>query len=82
MAAGNDILVHRSGGPWIDVADEGEHGEGWTDTDELSEKIHEFIESGKASTEENIERAKNFSEEKFNQEVEKLLNQIEEKQDG
>jgi glycosyltransferase involved in cell wall biosynthesis len=79
MAAGNSILVHESGGPWIDVADEGEHGVGWTDIEELSEKLEEFMDSGETSPEKNIERAKNFSEEKFNQEVEKLLKQIEEK---
>jgi glycosyltransferase involved in cell wall biosynthesis len=77
MAAGNSILVHRSGGPWIDVAEEGEHGEGWTDIEELTEKILDFIESDEVSTEENIERAKNFSEDKFNREVEELLREVE-----
>jgi glycosyltransferase involved in cell wall biosynthesis len=79
MAAGNSILVHRSGGPWIDVAEEGKHGEGWTDTEELAGKLENFIESGEVSTDQNIERAKNFSEDKFNQEVEKLLEMIEER---
>jgi glycosyltransferase involved in cell wall biosynthesis len=82
MAAGNSILVHRSGGPWIDVAEEGEHGEGWSETGELAEKLQEFVQSGDLKPEKNIERAKNFSEEKFNQEVEELLDKVEEKENG
>jgi glycosyltransferase involved in cell wall biosynthesis len=77
MAAGNSILVHRSGGPWIDVAEEGEHGEGWSETGELAEKLQEFVQSGDLKPEKNIERAKNFSEDKFNREVEELLTEVE-----
>ncbi len=82
MAAGNSILVHRSGGPWIDVAEEGEHGEGWSETRELAGKLQEFVQSGDLKPEKNIERAKNFSEDKFNREVEELLDKVEEKENG
>lgn len=77
MAAGNSILVHRSGGPWIDVAEEGKYGQGWSETGEIAEKLQYLIESDDVSTEQNIERAKKFSQDKFNRKVEELLTEVE-----
>jgi glycosyltransferase involved in cell wall biosynthesis len=78
LAAGNDILVHKTGGPWIDITEEGKYGEGWENLRELSKKIRAYIQQGENRSQRNIERAKNFSEEKFNEEVDGLLEELEE----
>lgn len=75
MAAGNSIIVHRSGGPWTDVAEEGRYGEGWSDMDELEQKVRKVAEEDQ-ETERNVERAQDFSEERFKSDISERLDRI------
>ena len=71
LAAGNNLVVHRSGAPWKDIVKEGKYGEGWEDKEELVQKTLELAD--KESSQQNVERANDFSEEKFKSEIESLF---------
>jgi glycosyltransferase involved in cell wall biosynthesis len=68
MASGLVPVVHKSGGPWLDILSQGKYGLGYENVEEAAEKIRWLI-----SDESNYhklsslatQRAKNFSREKF-----------------
>ncbi len=78
MASGCPAIVHRSGGPWEDIANYGEFAEGFDSIEELASKIDKFVSDEKLWTiyhEKSISRSLEFSEERFSK---KLLEYVEE----
>jgi len=43
MASGCPAIVHRSGGQWTDVVDQGRYGLGWSSTEELKSKVLKLV---------------------------------------
>jgi alpha-1,2-mannosyltransferase len=77
LAAGNDILVHKSGGPWVDIADQGEYGEGWSDEEELEKKMKDFMKNGEPEVERNVKRARKFDRDRFRESFSELISEVE-----
>ena len=77
LAAGNDILVHKSGGPWVDIADQGEYGEGWSDEEELVKKMKDFMKNGEPEVERNVKRARKFDRDRFRESFSELISEVE-----
>jgi len=65
MAAGLVPVVHKSGGPWLDIVKQGEYGLGFGSVDEAVESINIAIKNYPSLKIKAIERAKTFSKQKF-----------------
>jgi alpha-1,2-mannosyltransferase len=79
MAAGCIPLVHRSGGPYIDIIDYDKYGFSFNDVPELSDKINVLLEND-ALRKEHVEklrvRAKMFSKDVFKKNVTKIIDNL------
>lgn len=76
MARGLPVVLHKSGGAWSDLAEEGAYALGYTNSEEAVEAIAELLTDGnkwKTLSTKSVEKAKNLTLEKF---VEKLSNML------
>jgi len=74
MAAGLLPIVHKSGGPWIDIVERGKYGRGFNSLDELIYHINATIDSQyEFMARLVIERARSFSFYAFKTRVNKIL---------
>ncbi len=65
MAAGLIPVVPKHGGPWTDIIEEGKYGFGYSSIDEAVQAIREALEASNSLRRTIIERASQFSLEKF-----------------
>lgn len=68
MAAGCPVIVHKSGGPYEDILDNGNYGLYYESIEDLAEKMDRLISDRRAWNyyhDMSIKRAQSFSEEKF-----------------
>ncbi len=72
MAAGCVPIVHKSGGPWIDVVERGKYGFGWEKVDDIANIIRK-MENIRKIRKKVIERSKVFSQENFLKNVKEVL---------
>jgi glycosyltransferase involved in cell wall biosynthesis len=74
MAAGLLPIVHKSGGPWIDIVEGGKYGRGYSRVDELIYHINTAIDSQYEFTARLVtERTRSFSFNAFKTRVNKIL---------
>jgi glycosyltransferase involved in cell wall biosynthesis len=74
MAAGLLPIVHKSGGPWIDIVEGGKYGRGFSRVDELIYHINTAIDSQYEFTARLVtERTRSFSFNAFKTRVNKIL---------
>jgi glycosyltransferase involved in cell wall biosynthesis len=74
MAAGLIPIVHKSGGPWIDIVERGKYGRGFNSVDELIYHINTAIDSRYEFMARLVtERARFFSFHAFKTRVNKIL---------
>lgn len=72
LAAGNELVVHKSGAPWHDIVKKGKYGKGWENKQELVQKVKQTVLEER-KTEKNIKRAQDFSESKFKGKIKGLF---------
>lgn len=76
MSTGLPVIVHKSGGPWIDIVEEGRYGLGYTTPEELADAIDNIISDpglwGRLR-EASLERYKAFTPPAFTRSLEELL---------
>ncbi len=68
MAAGTPVVVHKSGGAWTDLAEEGRRGLGYTNAEEAAEAILELLtrrDLNERLAEAGVEKAKSLTLEAF-----------------
>ncbi|HID72787.1 TPA: glycosyltransferase [Candidatus Micrarchaeota archaeon] len=65
MAAGLVPVVHKSGGPWLDVLDRGRYGFGYSSLDEAVEAVERALKSYNYHATKAVERAKVYSKDRF-----------------
>nr|MDO8044130.1 glycosyltransferase [Candidatus Baldrarchaeota archaeon] len=74
MSAGCVPLVHRSGGPWLDIVDQGKYGFAYGNVKECCKKINELTKMDLSSMRKKIQkRSQDFSEEKFQEKIIKII---------
>ena len=76
LAAGVIVLVHKNGGTYIEVLENGKYGFGFETIEEGAEKLKKIIktlENKKLNQEKLVHRAEFFSEEKFKERLKKIL---------
>jgi glycosyltransferase involved in cell wall biosynthesis len=80
MAAGLIPIVHKSGGPWIDIVDRGKYGMGFRTIEELAEAIGYIINADRTELSELREKAykgsQRFSFDKFERNITRLLESL------
>ena len=79
MAAGAVPIVHKSGGPWLDIISMGKYGYGYSNKEEAVEALCKVLTSNKEFTKmSNLvrERAKEFSYERFRDKISNIINTI------
>ncbi|MFP3200501.1 MAG: glycosyltransferase, partial [Thermoproteus sp.] len=73
MAAGAVPIVHRSGGPWIDIVRMGRYGVGFVDEEEAALGICRSVELARELGGRVVERAREFSYEVFRERVRNIV---------
>jgi glycosyltransferase involved in cell wall biosynthesis len=76
MAAGCIVLAHKNGGTYMEVLKNGKYGYGFTSIKEGAEKLSEIIgglEAGKIKNKSSIKRSLDFSLERFEEKVKKMI---------
>jgi glycosyltransferase involved in cell wall biosynthesis len=73
MAAGAVPIVHRSGGPWIDIVQMGRYGLGFVDEEEAALGICRSVELARELGGRVVERAREFSYEVFRERVRNIV---------
>lgn len=76
MAAGLVPVVHRSGGPWLDIIKQGEYGLGFRDVNEAIEFTYNAIKNYSSLKHKVIERAKAYSKQNFIKNFKSLVQMI------
>lgn len=79
MAAGLPVIVHKSGGPWIDIVEEGRYGLGFETAEDLAEQIDKLITDEKEwrrYSELSTRRCKVFSYDKFRDRLAEILKKL------
>jgi len=79
MARGLPVVVHRSGGAWSDLAENGKRGIGYEDEEEAAEAIAELMSRGdlwKKYSQLSLERAKELRYEKFKERLGSLIRKL------
>ncbi|MFN3805205.1 MAG: glycosyltransferase family 4 protein, partial [Pyrobaculum sp.] len=77
MARGLPIVIHKSGGVWTDVAEQGERGLGYTTAEEAVEQIAKLMTDAKLwrqLSQKGMEKARELTLEKFVENLAKALN--------
>jgi len=77
MAAGCVVLAHKRGGTYTEVLENGKYGFGFKSIEEGAKKLKEIIDKLKAkgiNNKESVKRAENFSLEKFEERLKKIIN--------
>lgn len=76
MAAGCIVLAHKNGGTYTEVLENGKYGYGFENIEEGAEKLGEIIrnlESKNLSNKSSIKRSHDFSLEKFEEHIKKII---------
>jgi len=73
MAAGAVPIVHRSGGPWIDIVQIGKYGVGFVDEEEAALGICRSVELARELGGRVVERAREFSYEVFRERIRNIV---------
>ena len=73
MAAGLVPVVHRSGGPWLDIVEEGKYGIGYEGVEEAVKAIETAIKHYKRLSMLALERAKYFTWENFKERFKRVI---------
>jgi glycosyltransferase involved in cell wall biosynthesis len=80
MAAGLLPIVHKSGGPWIDIVDRGKYGIGFRTVEEFAEAIEYIMNADGTELSELQEKAykgsQRFSFDKFERNITRLLESL------
>jgi glycosyltransferase involved in cell wall biosynthesis len=79
MASGLVPVVHKSGGPWLDILLEGKYGSGYENVEEAAEKIKWIISDESVYQKLSslaLRRAKDFSKEKFKNNLMKVIDML------
>jgi len=79
MASGLVPIVHKSGGPWLDILSQGKYGLGYEDIEEAAEKIRWIISEESIYHKLSslaIRRAKDFSKERFKNNLIKVVDAL------
>ncbi|MEM3960183.1 MAG: glycosyltransferase family 4 protein [Ignisphaera sp.] len=79
MARGLPVVLHKSGGAWSDLAEEGAYALGYTNLEEAVEAISKLLtdeDMWKQLSRHSIEKAKNLSLEKFAEKLSKMLARV------
>lgn len=74
MAAGLVPVVHKSGGPWLDIVDRGKYGLGYIDLYEAIKSIEYALDNYKRLREKAIRRAMKFRKEGFLEKFKRIVN--------
>lgn len=75
MASGLTPVVHKSGGPWLDVIRQGEYGFGYETLDECVRGIKKALDQSDKRRETVIEASKKFSKEIFKRNFLKVVSE-------
>jgi glycosyltransferase involved in cell wall biosynthesis len=74
MASGCVPIVHRSGGPYLDIIENDKYGFSYATISELSQKIDSLMSSDTSALEERcVCRSKHFSEDKFRERIVEVI---------
>ncbi|GAB6148701.1 glycosyltransferase [Stetteria hydrogenophila] len=73
MAAGLVPVVHRSGGPWLDIVDRGRYGLGYSTIDEAAASVRRALEGYQAMAPRARGRARLFSKEIFKERIARVV---------
>jgi len=77
MASGLIPVVHKSGGPWIDIIDKGKYGLGYEDVEEAAQHIDFLVEKYNSKYVSYVTaRAKVFDKNNFRRDIIKILEDI------
>ena len=76
MAAGLIPVVHKSGGPWLDITNRGKYGYGYETIEEGVEMIEKALREYEKFQKEVIKRARMFSKERFIQMFIRILEKL------
>ncbi len=77
MAAGCIPLVHKSGGPWIDIVEKGKFGFGWTKIDEVKKIVNNLgTHEIKLLRKKVIKKSEEFSNKNFEKKIKELLKNL------
>ena len=76
MAAGAIPIVHKSGGPWIDIVRMGRYGLGFTNEEEAALGMCRAMEIAKELRDAVMERAREFSYEVFRNKVDAIVREL------
>ena len=76
MAAGLVPIVHKSGGPWLDIINQGKYGLGYWDVDEAVKVVKYTLDNYEYLREKAIRRALVFSKESFAEKFKEIINSV------
>ncbi|OGJ13347.1 hypothetical protein A3K82_00420 [Candidatus Pacearchaeota archaeon RBG_19FT_COMBO_34_9] len=79
MASGCIILMRKNSGTYTELLENGKYGYGFENAEEGAERLKEILrglKEKKINNKESIKRSMDFSEERFNRTVEKILNEM------
>jgi glycosyltransferase involved in cell wall biosynthesis len=76
MAAGAIPIVHKSGGPWIDIVRMGKYGLGFSNEEEAALGMCRAMEIAKELRDAVMERAREFSYEAFRNRVDAIVKEL------
>jgi glycosyltransferase involved in cell wall biosynthesis len=76
MAAGAIPIVHKSGGPWIDIVKMGRYGLGFSNEEEAALGMCRAMEIAKELRDAVMERAREFSYEAFRNRVDAIVREL------
>jgi len=79
MAAGLPVIVHKSGGPWLDIVEEGKYGLGFETVDDLAEKIDKLMTDEKTwryYSEAGRRRAQEFGLDRYREKLRVLIEKL------
>ena len=79
MARGLPVALHKSGGAWSDLAEEGAYALGYINSEEAVEAIAKLLtdeKMWKTLSRRSVEKAKNLTLEKFVEKMSKILPKI------
>lgn len=73
MASGLVPVVHRSGGPWIDIIDRGKYGLGYSTDDDAIEQVERALSEYDKLAPLSLSRSRSFSRHIFRKKMEKVI---------
>ena len=76
MASGLVPVVHRSGGPWMDIVEYGRHGYGFNDLDDAVDAVRRAVENYHVLKDNVTKRSLFFDENKFKHRVRLVVERV------